>query len=261
MILDELAAYAKERVQNAKSHKSLEQIKKEAYLMPKGEFCFEKKLQKSEMSFICEVKKASPSKGIISREFPYLEIAKAYEEGGADCISVLTEPKWFLGSDEIFSQIRKEVNLPMLRKDFTVDEYQIYEAKLMGADAVLLICALLETEKIKEYLKICDDMGISAVVETHDELEIDTAIQAKARIIGVNNRNLKNFTVDFENAKTLAEKIPKETIFVAESGVKTKQDILQIEQAGANAVLIGEALMRISNIEQQIKAFKKASQE
>lgn len=261
MILDELAAYAKERVQNAKSHKNLEQIKKEAYLIPKGEFCFEKKLRKSEMSFICEVKKASPSKGIISREFPYLEIAKAYEEGGADCISVLTEPKWFLGSDEIFSQIRKEVNLPMLRKDFTVDEYQIYEAKLMGADAVLLICALLETEKIKEYLKICDDMGISAVVETHDELEIDTAIQAKARIIGVNNRNLKNFTVDFENAKTLAEKIPKETIFVAESGVKTKQDILQIEQAGANAVLIGEALMRTSNIEQQIKAFKKASQE
>lgn len=259
MILDELAAYANERVQKAKEQKSLEQIKKEAYLMPKGIFQFEKKLKQSELSFICEVKKASPSKGIISEEFPYMEIARAYEANGADAISVLTEPKWFLGSNEIFTQIRKEVKLPMLRKDFTVDEYQIYEAKLMGADAILLICAILDIEKIKEYLKICDNLGISALVETHDESEIETAIQANARIIGVNNRNLKNFTVNFENAKTLAQKIPKETIFIAESGVKTKQDILQIKKAGADAVLIGEVLMRAPDIGEEIKAFKKVS--
>ena len=149
-----------------------------------------------------------------------LEIAREYEQAGADCVSVLTEPKWFLGSDEIFKEIRAAIALPMIRKDFTVDAYQIYEAKCMGADAVLLICALLPTETIREYLKICDDLGLTALVETHDENEIQSALKAGARVLGVNNRNLKNFTVDFSNAANLREQIPANVIFVAESGVK-----------------------------------------
>lgn len=259
MILDELAEYAAERVKRAKEQKSLEQIKEEAYALPKGTFRFEKALQGKEMSFICEVKKASPSKGIISEEFPYLEIAKSYEKSGADCISVLTEPKWFLGSDEIFCQIRQEVSLPMIRKDFTVDEYQIYEAKVMGADAVLLICALLDTDTIRKYLEICDTLGISALVETHDEKEIAFAVAAGARLIGVNNRNLKDFSVNFENAKRLCEKIPKEAVFVAESGVKGEEDVRSLCGIGADAVLMGEALMRAEYPEETLRSFRQAA--
>lgn len=261
MILDELAGYAAERVKRAKEQKSLEQIKEEAYALPKGTFRFEKALQGKEMSFICEVKKASPSKGIISEEFPYLEIAKSYEKSGADCISVLTEPKWFLGSDEIFCQIRQEVSLPMIRKDFTVDEYQIYEAKVMGADAVLLICALLDTDTIRKYLEICDTLGISALVETHDEKEIASAVAAGARLIGVNNRNLKDFSVNFENAKRLREKIPKEAVFVAESGVKGEADVRSLCGIGADAVLMGEALMRAEYPEEKLRSFRQAAKE
>lgn len=259
MILDELAKYAAERVKKAKEQKSLEQIKEEAYALPKGSFRFEKALWGKEMSFICEVKKASPSKGIISEEFPYLEIAKSYEKSGADCISVLTEPKWFLGSDEIFCQIRQEVSLPMIRKDFTVDEYQIYEAKVMGADAVLLICALLDTDTIRKYLAICDTLGISALVETHDEAEIASAVAAGARLIGVNNRNLKDFSVNFENAKRLREKIPKEAVFVAESGVKGEKDVRSLCGIGADAVLMGEALMRAEYPEEKLRSFRQAA--
>lgn len=259
MILDELAKYAAERVKKAKEQKSLEQIKEEAYALPKGSFRFEKALRGKEMSFICEVKKASPSKGIISEEFPYLEIAKSYEKSGADCISVLTEPKWFLGSDEIFCQIRQEVSLPMIRKDFTVDEYQIYEAKVMGADAVLLICALLDTDTIRKYLEICDTLGISALVETHDEEEIASAVAAGARLIGVNNRNLKDFSVNFENAKRLREKIPKEAVFVAESGVKGEKDVRSLCGIGADAVLMGEALMRAEYPEEKLRSFRQAT--
>ena len=154
------------------------------------------------------MKKASPSKGVIDAEFDYLNIARDYQAGGADCLSCLTEPKWFLGSDAIFAAIREAITLPMLRKDFTVDEYQLYEAKLLGADAVLLICALLDTKTISRYLAICDTLGLSAVVEAHDAVEIQSAVAAGARVIGVNNRNLKDFSVDFSNASGLRKLIP-----------------------------------------------------
>lgn len=201
-------------------------------------------LKKPGVSFICEVKKASPSKGVIAEEFPYVEIAREYEDAGADCISCLTEPKWFLGSDEIFGEIREQVTVPMLRKDFVVDEYQIYQAKVMGADAVLLICALLDRETIAKYLGICKELGLAALVETHDEKEIRDAVLAGAEIIGVNNRNLKDFTVDIENSSRLRELVPPEVVFVAESGIRTPEDVAVLRRQGVDAVLVGETLMR-----------------
>lgn len=259
MILDELAAYAGKRVETQKQKKDMAQMMAEAQAMPKGDFVFENRLRKEGLSFICEVKKASPSKGIISKEFPYLQIAKEYEEAGADCMSVLTEPKWFMGSDMIFREIRETCSIPMIRKDFTVDAYQIYEAKTLGADAVLLICALLDTDTIREYLRICENLGISALVETHNRKEIESAIEAGAKIIGVNNRNLKDFSVDFENARHLRECIPKEIVFVAESGVRGSEDIRALREIGADAVLIGEALMRAENKKELLKQWKKDS--
>lgn len=196
------------------------------------------------MSFICECKKASPSKGLIEPDFRYLEIAREYEAAGADCISVLTEPKWFLGSDEYLKEIAKTVSIPCIRKDFTVDEYQIYQAKTLGAAAVLLICSILSDVQLGEYIKICDSLGISALVEIHNEKEAGMAVRAGARIIGVNNRNLKDFTVDTANSKKLSDLIPDDIIFVSESGVKSTDDIRAIREIGADAVLIGETLMR-----------------
>ena len=259
MILDELAAYASVRVAEAKKKIAADEIEQKARSLPKGDFRFEKALQKKDMSFICEVKRASPSKGLIAEHFPYVDIAREYEQAGADCVSVLTEPKWFLGSDEIFKEIRAAINLPMIRKDFTVDAYQIYEAKCMGADAVLLICALLPTETIREYLKICDDLGLTALVETHDEKEIQSALQAGARVIGVNNRNLKNFTVDFSNAANLREQIPGNVTFVAESGVKDPADVGALAEIGADTVLVGEALMRAENKTERLAEFQQAA--
>lgn len=196
------------------------------------------------MSFICECKKASPSKGLIEPDFRYLEIAREYEAAGADCISVLTEPKWFLGSDEYLKEIAKTVSIPCIRKDFTVDEYQIYQAKTLGAAAVLLICSILSEVQLGEYIKICDSLGISALVEIHNEKEAGMAVRAGARIIGVNNRNLKDFTVDTANSRKLRDLIPDDIIFVSESGVKSTDDIRAIREIGADAVLIGETLMR-----------------
>lgn len=261
MILDELAAYAARRVAEAKKRITPSEMIKTAQSLPRGDFRFERALGKTEMSFICEVKKASPSKGIIAEHFPYVQIAREYERAGADCVSVLTEPKWFLGSDDIFREIRANIGLPMIRKDFTVDEYQIYEAKTMGADAVLLICALLSTDTVRRYLDICDGLGLTALVETHDEAEIASAVEAGARVIGVNNRNLKNFTVDFANAKRLREKIPAGTLFVAESGVQTAADVSALAKIGADAVLIGEALMRADDKRARLHSFREAADE
>ncbi len=212
--------------------------------MTKGSFAFENALKKPDISFICECKKASPSKGLIAPDFPYLQIAKEYEMAGADCISVLTEPKWFLGSDGYLSEISESVSIPCLRKDFLVDEYMIYEARLLGASAVLLICAILSEAQIEEYIHICDNLGISALVEAHDEKEVYTALKAGARIIGVNNRNLKDFSVDTDNSRRLRELIPPEILFVSESGVKNAEDVAKLRKIGADAVLIGETLMR-----------------
>ena len=246
-ILDQLAEHAKTRVAEGMKNKSLEAIKEEALSLPKGNFEFEKALRKDDIAFICECKKASPSKGIIAEEFDYLSIAKEYEEAGADCISVLTEPKWFLGSDEYLKAIANTVNIPCIRKDFTVDEYMIYEAKLLGAKAVLLICAILRKEQIASYIKICDELGISALVEAHDEEEIKMAVAAGARVIGVNNRNLKDFSVDTSNSKRLRQMIPENIIFVSESGISTGDDVKALQDAKVNAVLIGETLMRATD--------------
>lgn len=243
-ILDRLADYARERTEKAKSVLPLEELKDRAQSLPKGGFAFENSLGKPDISFICECKKASPSKGIIAPDFPYLQIAKDYEAAGADCISVLTEPKWFLGSDEYLKEIAKAVSIPCLRKDFTVDEYMIYEAKLLGASAVLLICSILSEREIGEYIGICDTLGISALVEAHDEREVETAINAGARIIGVNNRNLRDFSVDTDNSRRLRELIPSDVLFVSESGVSSAEDVAKLKRIGADAVLIGETLMR-----------------
>lgn len=243
-ILDELADYARLRVEKAKALKSAEEVKSLALALPKGSFAFEKALKKDDIAFICECKKASPSKGIIAENFPYLEIARQYEAAGADCISVLTEPKWFLGSNAYLEQIAKAVNIPCIRKDFTVDEYMIYEAKLLGASAVLLICSILPEETIKKYIGICDTLELSALVETHSEDEVRMAVRAGARVIGVNNRNLKDFSVDTENSRKLRSIIPDSAVFVSESGIQNSDDINALREIGADAVLIGETLMR-----------------
>ncbi|MBO4375304.1 MAG: indole-3-glycerol phosphate synthase TrpC [Lachnospiraceae bacterium] len=255
-ILDTIAEHARVRVAAAKEKRSVSELKKLAYDTPKGDLSFEKVLKKPGISFICECKKASPSKGIIAEDFPYLQIAKEYEKAGADAISVLTEPKWFLGDDSYLKEIAAAVNIPVLRKDFTVDEYMIYEAKLLGASAVLLIVSILSKEEIARYLGICDDLGLSALVETHDEEEIHTAIDAGARIIGVNNRNLKDFSVDTSLSGRLRKLIPEDIIFVSESGVKTSEDVSIIRTNGADAVLVGEVLMRAEDKKAKLKELK-----
>lgn len=246
-ILDQLADYARERTAQAKLKTSLEEIRRRALSLPKGSFTFENALKKTDISFICECKKASPSKGLIAPDFPYLQIAKEYEAAGADCISVLTEPKWFLGSDEYLKEIANTVNIPCLRKDFTVDEYMIYEAKVLGTSAVLLICSILTEEELREYMYLCDELGLSALVEAHDETEVSVAVKAGARIIGVNNRNLHDFTVDTDNSRRLRKLIPENVLFVSESGVSNAEDVAKLREIGADAVLIGETLMRATD--------------
>ncbi len=221
-----------------------------------GLYRFGQALKKPGLSIISEIKKASPSKGIISEDFPFLKIAGDYEKAGADAISCLTEPNWFLGSDDIFAAVRAYTKLPMIRKDFVVDEYQLYQAKTLGADAVLLICALLDTETIRYYLGICEQLQMDALVETHDADEIRSAVEAGARIIGVNNRNLKDFSVDFSNAEKLRELIPETCVFVAESGVKGPEDAARLQEIGADAILVGEALMRAENKQAMIREMK-----
>ncbi len=255
-ILDRLAAYAQERVTAAKQNISIEELKERAVSLPRGDFAFEKALKKDDIAFICECKKASPSKGVIAGDFPYLQIAKAYESAGADCISVLTEPKWFLGSDRYLQEIAAAVHIPCLRKDFTVDAYMLYEAKCLGAAAVLLICSILSEEQIKAYIQICDTLGLSALVEAHDEAEVKTALRCGARIIGVNNRNLKDFSVDTDNSRRLRRLIPKDVVFVSESGVKTPEDVQLLRAIGADAVLIGETLMRAADKKQKLNELR-----
>lgn len=255
-ILERLANSARSRVKQAKESVSPEDIKDKAYSVKKGEFEFEKALKKTGLSFICECKKASPSKGIISPEFPYIKIAKEYEKAGADAVSVLTEPTEFLGRDKYLEEIAQSVNLPCLRKDFIIDEYMIYEAKILGAKAFLLIVSLLSEEELKNYIKIGESLGMSALVETRDEIEIKRAIDAGARIIGVNNRNLKDFSVDVTHSAKLIELIPQNTLFVAESGIKTSSDIKKMRDIGADAVLIGEALMLSEDKSAKLKELK-----
>jgi len=253
MILEKIAISTAERVKSAKEKLPLTQLK-EAVMKMRCDtgFPFEKQLSRPDMNFICEIKRASPSKGLLVSDFPYLDIAGEYEKAGAAAISVLTEPDFFLGNDRYLREISSEVSLPCLRKDFVIDEYQIYEAKLLGASAVLLICALLDRKTIEQHIELCDSLGLSALVEVHDEREMRSAIAAKVRIIGVNNRNLNDFSVDIGNSVRLRALAPADTLFVAESGIKTAADVTALRRSGVNAVLVGEALMRADNKKKMI---------
>lgn len=261
-ILEEIAAKTRECVAEAKNKVSLEEMKQQAEsLNAETGFPFENAIKKGSLSFICEVKKASPSKGLIAGDFPYVEIAKEYEKGGASAISVLTEPYWFMGSNEYLKEIRAAVDIPIIRKDFTVDEYMIYEAKVIGADAVLLICAILDDDSLKKYMQTADKLGLSALVETHDEEEVNRAVKAGARLIGVNNRDLRNFTVDINNSLRLRNLVPDNITFVSESGIKGEKEIRELAQGKVDGVLIGETMMRAgeSRIE-TLKSLIKAGQ-
>ena len=243
-ILQEIAERTKQRVAMQKKKQPLEQVIELAQVACSNNFSFEDALKTDDIAFICEIKKASPSKGIIAENFPYVQIAKEYEAAGASAISVLTEPFYFKGHDAHLQGIANEVSIPLLRKDFTVDSYMIYEAKLLGASAVLLICTLLDFDTLAKYIDIAHSIGLSALVETHSEEEVDMALKAGARIIGVNNRNLKTFEVDMTLSERLIKLVPPNIIFVSESGIKTPNDVAKLRDIGANAVLIGETIMR-----------------
>ena len=276
MILDKIAEATLKRVEKAKERELLGMLKDKLYfgaslknLNRRPAFSFENALRRCrkdddmsletghcDLHFICEVKKASPSKGVISQDFPYLDIARDYMQAGASAISVLTEPEFFLGSDKYLNEISRAVNIPVLRKDFILDEYQIYETKLIGADALLLICSLLDAQQLKQYIKICDELGLSALVEAHTAEEVHKAMEAGARIIGVNNRDLQTFEVDIENSIRLRELVPRDIIYVAESGIRTREDIRALQSAGIDAVLIGEAFMRSENKKELLKGLR-----
>ena len=270
-ILKEIADYSRQRVEKLKDEMSLSVVKLECgriirvkidetlgtEVEPfKGKFY--EALAKPGLSVIAELKKASPSKGIISKDFSYLSRAVAYEVAGADCVSCVTEPKWFLGEEEMIVRVKKEIEIPILRKDFFVDEYQLYQSRIQGADAVLLIVAILDDETLKNFLHICDVIKLDAVVEAHDEEEVKRAVAAGAKIIGVNNRNLEDFSMDTANSAALRASVPDDILFVAESGFATAEDAKGAAQAGADAILVGEALMRTDDYMNLIRDMKNA---
>lgn len=242
-ILEEIAEKTRERIRKEKRQFSLDQLKTLAEKAPQ-QLSFLEALKKPGMSYICEVKKASPSKGLIAPEFPYLEIAKEYEAAGASAISCLTEPFYFMGSDTYLREITEIVDIPVLRKDFTVDKYMIYQAKAFGASAVLLICAILNDQELLEYRELAETLGMDALVEAHDENEVARALKTGAKIVGVNNRDLKTFKVDMNNSIRLRNLAPDNVVFVSESGIKNAGDIAILERNRVGAVLIGETLMR-----------------
>lgn len=245
MILDEIAEKTRYRVAERKKEIPFQEMRAMAESLPVAEKdIFYTALKQPGISFICEAKKASPSKGVIAEDFPYLDIAMEYEAAGAAAISCLTEPYYFLGQDSYLRKIASAVKIPVLRKDFTVDNYMIYEAKTLGASAVLLICSLLEDSELAEYLAVAGELGLSALVEAHNEREVEMALAADARIIGVNNRDLKTFTVDINNSSRLRKMVPTDIAFVSESGIKNRDDVLRLVENGTDAVLIGETLMR-----------------
>lgn len=243
-ILEQLAACSRKRVAGEKELRPFGEIRAQAQAMPVLAHAFARALSDDGLSFICEIKKASPSKGVIDPVFDYLGIARAYQKAGVDAVSCLTEPTRFLGSDQVFATARHELSVPMLRKDFTVDPYQIYQARIMGADAVLLICALLDDAQLEEGLSIADNLGMDALVEAHDAAELARAARAGARIVGVNNRNLHDFSVENRRAAALVGAAPHDALFVAESGIRTPTDVHGLSAAGVDAVLVGEAFMR-----------------
>ena len=258
-MLDEIVEKTKERVEMAKGILPLDDLKKEVSLMEvTDEFPFKKALSGEDIAIIAEVKKASPSKGIIAEDFDYLNIAMEYQEAGADAISVLTEPYFFQGSDDYLKEISDNVDIPVLRKDFVVDEYMIWEAKMLGASAVLLIVSILDIVQLKKYLDLAHDLGLSAIVETHDGDEIMRALTVGAEIIGVNNRNLNDFTVDIENSINLRRCVSGDVIFISESGIKTAEDVSRLKENDVDAVLIGETLMKSDDKKAMISELKNA---
>lgn len=253
-ILDKIIASTRKRVEREKAAPQLPSGTGKARIP----FLFEKSLRTADMSFICEVKKASPSKGVIAEDFPYLGIAREYEDAGAAAISVLTEPNFFKGSNRHLAEIREAVSIPLLRKDFIIDAFQIEQAACLGADAILLICAILTKEQLAGYIKIADKLGLSCLVEAHDEQELQAALNAGARIIGVNNRDLKTFEVDVANSISLRKLAPRDVIFVSESGIKTAGDVALLRQNGVTAVLVGETLMRAADKKAALSALRGA---
>ncbi len=254
MILDDIVEKRKERYIEIKKKLPLEKLKEKIEYPKEASYIFYDLFKNNNFVYICECKHKSPSKGIIKEDYNYLDIAKEYERCGASAISCLTEPDYFLGSDEHLVNIKKNVHIPVLRKDFIFDEYQIFESKLLGADLILLICAILDKDTLKKYLNLAHSLGLSCLVETHDEAEIDMAINAGAKVIGINNRNLKDFSVNNNLALELRKKY-KDIILISESGVKNKDDIINIKRAGLNGVLMGEVLMKSENIEDTLKEF------
>lgn len=257
VMLDKIVEKTKERLIEAKANKSLNELKEEVSKMEiSDEFPFKEALKDPEIAIIAEVKRASPSKGLIAEDFNYIEIAKEYEEAGASAISVLTEPYFFQGSNDFLKEISENVSIPILRKDFTIDEYMIYEAKLLGASAILLIVSILDDAQLKEYLDLAHELGLSAIVETHDGDEIRTAIDVGAQIIGVNNRNLADFTVDINNSINLRRLVSEDITFISESGIKTKEDVTRLKENDVDAVLIGETLMKSDDKKSMILELK-----
>jgi indole-3-glycerol phosphate synthase len=253
MILDEIVAYTRERVARMKNEKPLSKVKKAAELKPIDHtFPFEQALRETPISFICEVKRASPSKGIIAADCSCLDVARSYESAGASAISVLTEPRYFLGQDRDLARIARHVNIPVLRKDFIIDAYQLYETKCLGATAVLLITATLDQQDLALFIRIAHDLGLSALVEVHSEDELHLALLAGARIIGINNRNLATFDVDLQTTFRLRPLVPKDRLLVSESGIHSPEQIAQLRQIGIHAVLVGETLMRSQNKKQTL---------
>jgi len=259
MFLEKIVNSTKKRLEMKKAGLPFENIVNVALNMPqKHDFPFEKALCTNDIAFICEVKKASPSKGVISHDFPYIQIAMDYVTGGAAAISVLTEFEFFLGSDEYLRNISNSVTIPTLRKDFIIDPYQIYEAKILGALAILLIAEILDEKSMREYINTAHGLGLSVLAESHSLPQMEKTIAAGARVIGVNNRNLETFEVDINTSVTLRKKAPKELIFVSESGISTPEDVAILRDNNVNAVLIGEALMRSSDRVKTLEKLRRA---
>ena len=258
-MLEKIVAKTEERLVESKRNNPLSQLKEEVSKLDiNDDFPFKEALKDPEIAIIAEVKKASPSKGLIAEDFDYIKIAKEYEQAGASAISVLTEPYFFKGSNDYLKEIAENVSIPILRKDFTIDEYMIWEAKSLGASAILLIVSILDDVQLKRYLDLAHELGLSAIVETHDEDEIRTAIGAGAEIIGVNNRNLADFTVDINNSVNLRRLVSDDVLFISESGIKTAEDVRRLKENNVDAVLIGETLMRSDDKKSMILELKNA---
>ena len=264
-ILEEIAGKTRIRVEKAKAALPMEEARKKALFMAEEErqagcdkFPFERAIAMPGLSFICEVKRASPSKGIIAADFPYLQIAREYEAAGAAAVSVLTEPDYFLGKDEYLREIAAAVRLPTLRKDFVVDPFQIYQGKILGAKATLLICALLDPDTLGEFINIAGELGLSCLVEIHNEEEAERALTAGARIIGINNRDLKTFTVDLGLTAKLRAFVPRDVLTVTESGISSPNDISALKGLDLDAALIGESMMRSADKGQFLREMKAA---